>query len=501
MIKISSRVLWLLCIALTLCFTGCGGDSDSTPPTPAASGSITGTVIDFSNGNAVSNARIIVGSKEASSNTSGEFSITGITFDDHITVNIEADGYLEGSQITLLSLDSLDAQVLVKLIPITYTGTFDPAVAQTLTVPGSPAAVILDAGAINGTGTVTVDITVIDPTSDPGIMPGDFSAINTLGGDDIIESFGAIGVTFTDEDGLELNLTSGSTATIRIPVAKQPGVTAPTTIPLYYYDTDLGKWIEEGTATLSLDETYYEGTVTHFTTWNADLPLETVTITGCVIDLAQNPVAYATIELRGKDYTGSSWATSDSAGNFSIKAKLNAVSIIYATSSGVPTNTMEINTAESTELPSCLLLADITMQIKLTWGENPSDLDSHMLLPDDTHIYYSEKGDVTQSPFIGLDVDDTDSYGPEVITIMKFENPGTYSYWVHHFSGSGDISASPARVQLTMDGTTRIFTPPAGTPQGNWNVFNIIVDESGNTEIVTVNTWGTVIDPSKKAVK
>ncbi|WP_447315671.1 YfaP family protein [Klebsiella michiganensis] len=58
-----------------------------------------------------------------------------------------------------------------------------------------------------------------------------------------------------------------------------------------------------------------------------------------------------------------------------------------------------------------------SMRVVLGWGSSPSDLDSHMVYPGN-HIFFDHKlGDNGN-----LDVDDTDSYGPETITLTRREN-------------------------------------------------------------------------------
>ena len=96
---------------------------------------------------------------------------------------------------------------------------------------------------------------------------------------------------------------------------------------------------------------------------------------------------------------------------------------------------------------------DFWLQFTLTWGEEPRDLDSHLFTPEipgtyDTiayHVYYASPGNAQSAPFADLDVDDVTSYGPEHITIWD-EFPGTYSYAVYHYSGTGTIVTSGAEV-------------------------------------------------------
>ena len=91
------------------------------------------------------------------------------------------------------------------------------------------------------------------------------------------------------------------------------------------------------------------------------------------------------------------------------------------------------------------ILAEGEIRIVLTWGEKPSDLDSHLTGPDERgsrfHIYFGSKGRITSSPYANLDIDDLHSYGPETITIRR-QQSGLYKYWVHDYSNSGSSSSS-----------------------------------------------------------
>jgi hypothetical protein len=74
-----------------------------------------------------------------------------------------------------------------------------------------------------------------------------------------------------------------------------------------------------------------------------------------------------------------------------------------------------------------------------------------------------------------LDVDDTNSYGPETVTITE-QRPGVYRYAVHHYAGGSSLSSSGAVVQVYR-GSTRLdrFEPPVGgSGQGDvWIVFEL----------------------------
>jgi hypothetical protein len=346
-------------------------------------------------------------------------------------------------------------------------------------------------------------------------MPGNFTT--SAGG--VIESFGAMEVNFKANDGTLLNLGSGQTAVIRIPVtAVYQGGTPPATLPAFFYNATTGLWVEEGTLTLggTTPNQYYEGTVTHFSYWNADMVYSTTCITGRVVDASGNPVANARVEAQGRDYTGTSAVYTASDGTFTLNVKAEATVIITATASTAVSSSEIVTTgaagASCTALPTDLTLGVTggtgsgTARIRLTWGADPEDLDSHLTGPDAAdpstrfHVYYSNKGSLTAAPYAELDVDDTESFGPEVVTISRF-TAGTYRYSIHHYSGSGTIYTSPARVELTLNGSTTIYTPPdpGATVLGVdsvWQVFELVVDGSGNVTVHPLNVYLTGVSAS-----
>jgi PKD repeat protein len=71
-------------------------------------------------------------------------------------------------------------------------------------------------------------------------------------------------------NGQKLQLATGKTATITIPIPSAMQAAAPATISLWYFDETKGIWKEEGNATKQT--TNYVGTVSHFSFWNAGEP-------------------------------------------------------------------------------------------------------------------------------------------------------------------------------------------------------------------------------------
>lgn len=154
------------------------------------------------------------------------------------------------------------------------------------------------------------------------------------------------------------------------------------------------------------------------------------------------------------------------------------------------------------------VMAENEYRIVLTWGENPWDLDSHLSGPldeygDRFHVYYSnrsatastEDGNVTVAK---LDHDDTSSYGPETITLIKLSNDSVYHYAVHDFtnrnsSESKALSMSGAKI-VVYHGNSVIatFNVPIDKVGTAWNVFDI----QGN-QLIPVNTMDNISNSSQ----
>ena len=92
-------------------------------------------------------------------------------------------------------------------------------------------------------------------------------------------------------------------------------------------------------------------------------------------------------------------------------------------------------------------------------------------------------------------MDDTDSNGPEVVTIRRLMI-GTYTYGLRNYSGSFDpgMTGSPVRVELNYAGRSQVFGPPAGevADSTDWlTLFNLTVDARCNISVTPVNRWST----------
>jgi hypothetical protein len=495
--KITKIMHLTLASALVCVLSACGGGS-STPtaapvPTPVATpkGKIALKVINGSTGAPIAAASVTVGGQTVTTDAQGLSTISNVEIANRVGVVITAPTFAEGLGVTAVA-ESATSNLVVKLLPLGTTGTIDNAVGGTVSVPNSTAKVILPANAFNATGSVTVQVTPINPSLDASIMPGDFTTAN---GTQNIESFGALIVSPKNSAGQAVNLAAGKTAIIRIPAVSKSAALA-STIPLFYVDTATGSWIQEGTATLAgtAPNQYYEGTVSHFSTWNADRALDTVTYASCVVDTLGVPVSGVRVSSDGIDYIGLASSVTDAAGNFTVAMKKSATAA-FTGSKGADLLTNTVSKSSSTanfSSTTCLILAPIanSIKIKLTWGQNPNDLDSYLFTPRGDRINFSNRGSLSAAPFANLDVDDTSSYGPEIVTINRLM-VGTYNYGIHLYSGAGTITTSPTQVEVNIGGNIRIFTPPAGEQSfyPYLAMFNLTVASNCAVTVTPVNTW------------
>jgi len=406
-------------------------------------------------------------------------------------------GFSEQSKV--VSWSALQSSVIVDLSLLAQgiSKTFDPSIDEVIiffTASVSIAAdslVYLDGEVEHApVGMVTASLTNVDASSDPYIMPGDY--LSTTG--NFLEIFGAISVSFVDESGHELNLKDGATSNITIPFASS--TTPLATIPLYSYTSSTGLWTVEGTAS-GYDgdqlQNAYQATVDHFSTWsvgNMFIDATEAIVIGCAFDGQGAPLHGAVVRARGNDYVGISTAIVDESGNFYIKTKANSRVLINVSDQGKISNTVVIDTGGGNTIPECLSVKDFSISVTLTWGENPADLDTHLVGPN-YHIYYVNKGSLSDFPFAALDVDDTTSYGPEVLTMLKPTTNGDYVYSVYHFAGTSNITESPTKVELNFNGNTFIFSPPEGQGENKtWDVFKVVVGSDLNvTDLRSIQGW------------
>lgn len=148
------------------------------------------------------------------------------------------------------------------------------------------------------------------------------------------------------------------------------------------------------------------------------------------------------------------------------------------------------------------LLSEDEYRIVLTWGRKPMDLDSHLTYYEDGtrqfHIYYGNRTVCYNSNEVAmLDLDDTDGYGPETVTIFIDEGlveSGRFSYSVRDYTNAGkqlslEMSDSCAKVSLYKGNSLlEIYNVPVNKEGTVWHVFDL--DKDG---ITVLNEYGNTI--------
>lgn len=466
-------------------------DDDPNNPTTTNAGNILGTVKSTWN-SGIGGVTVKVNNLTTTTNDQGWFTLPEVPPGTRVQVKFELNGYVSTSEIVNVVVGQ---STFIEVVMAT-AGT-----PQTITNSGGTvttndgATVTFGQNAFSNNGTATVEATYFDPTTSyfTAAFPGDFTGLQN-GQEGALESYGFIDVNLKDANGNPLNLRSGQTAEIRIPIPYALQSTAPNTIPLWYYDETAGIWKSEGTGTRSGNE--YVGVVSHFTSWNWDVYYDVAYIYGRVVDGDGNPVNHAYVTADGVTYSGRSYRYTGSDGTFRMGVKPNSQVTVKASKGGVSSSTLTIYTPANGQEQNLgdIVLAAPWATITLTWGSDPRDLDSHLLVPPSTtggtggHVAYYSKGSQTTYPYAELDTDDTQSYGPENVTVVrKFQ--GVYKYYVHWYSGSANLPSSGAKITLLLSGNLYTFNiPTTGSIEHRyWHVFNMTVGNNGNVSLQTVN--------------
>lgn len=465
-----------------------------------------GKILNLKLGIPVEGAIVSSGNKTTITDSNGYYELADLPYNTRTIVNATHPDYAMQSKIVNVSSTENDVKLTLKSTPIAIAEVFGQSNPRIIYDTNSPASIAISANTLVDTSgivyplSITGKLTFLNPSQISDVLSGDYIA--EVGNQNLpFESFGGVNATFEDASANPLVLKSDSTAIIRIPVrskndiiTENPSDIAPPTLPLFYYDEFTGKWVEEGFATFKRAalNSYYEGEISHLATWSTGVIYDTVNISGCVVDLNSNPLSGITVVTDGDNYSGGTKTTTDSNGNFVIKAKEDSDILLWATNSGVRSNTIVASTSFSdASVNSCLSIADLAITITLSWGFEPRDLDAHLYGPS-YHILWSDKGDLTGFPWARLDVDDFAQLGPEVITIVALPDVGTYTYKVNNFSQNHSVGmfGSGAKVEFNFNGDVMLFTPPQGELLNNvWNVFNLNVASPGLFTVERIDTW------------
>ena len=314
-------VLLLGIFIFSTTFTSCketGGDNPPTPPQSDFSENFgnsvdrdfMGKIMDSSH-NPISGATVQIGSDSATTDDNGIFIIEGATvYQRFAYIEVTKSGYLKGSR-SLVPTDAMN-QVSIILLDENTVGSVSSGQDGEVNLPNGTSVkfdgAFKDENGNAYSGTVSVMMQHLDP-SDPDInlkMPGMLYAQNANNNERILETYGMLNVELRGSGGEKLNIADGHTATIEIPV--DPTQTnAPSTIPLWHFNEEIGVWVEDSQADLVGGK--YIGQVSHFSWWNCDAQFPTVNLCMQITD-GTNPVYGIKVELwrANATYPNAGWS-------------------------------------------------------------------------------------------------------------------------------------------------------------------------------------------------
>ncbi len=266
-------------------------------------GSISGSIKDIS-GNILTDASIIIGSQTIKSDAEGKYTITNIAIGDNIPVTVEKDGYAQNANVINVKKDE-NSKLDFILVEYDVVTTFDSTIDKSIDVKNAnvsfTANSFVDSNGNDYSGNITIEATFNHPSSYAGQVsfPGRYEGTRTDGSSTLLISYGFFNIELKDDLGNKLNLKDGALATLTYPSIKGLNHNYES-IPLWYYDTEKGDWIEEGLATYDINTQIYTGTVSHFTPWNLDYPVQpNATIKGRIVDINGNPLSGRAVKAYG----------------------------------------------------------------------------------------------------------------------------------------------------------------------------------------------------------
>lgn len=274
-----SRIVVLMMMALTL--VRCN-DSESFKPEPDP------VIFDASafvevrdvQGNAVEGAKITLGDVEGYTNADGVLYLKKVEMNPSTYLVADKSGYFHGSRRFYPSAGQTSV-VRIVLMPQLLAGSIQADAGGVVEVSDDihldfPAGAVVDLDGQEYHGTVAVYAQPIR-ADDPDLsykMPGDLVGVTTAGEQNAMASFGMFVTELRSSNGALLQVKSGSTVAMSIGLPSSLATTAPSTIPMWYFDEALGLWQEEGKATLTGNT--YVAQVAHFSYWNCDANFELV---------------------------------------------------------------------------------------------------------------------------------------------------------------------------------------------------------------------------------
>lgn len=249
---------------------------------------------------------------------------------DKALVKVMVPGYFEAYRTFPATTKECYGRVkLTKLglanVMMTDTGGDIPVTSDcTIQFPANAFVVKSDGSPYTGAAVIYAQYLQPEMTDFDILMPGDLVAEDN--GNQVLKSFGMVNVEILGTGNVPLQLKNGVQATIKAVIPSSLQASAPATIPMWYFDTNKGVWLKEGTATKQGNQ--YSGKVSHFTWWNYDWAYPRVFISGTLKDVNGLPMQ-GVVRMSVQNINVSLTASINQDGYFRIAAPLqSAISLM-----------------------------------------------------------------------------------------------------------------------------------------------------------------------------
>ncbi|MDA9774000.1 carboxypeptidase-like regulatory domain-containing protein [Saprospiraceae bacterium] len=190
-------------------------------------------------------------------------------------ITVEKDGYFEGSRMFYPEIGNVN-RITIQLMERVEVAQFSASTGSEVTFENvkldfAPNGIVNEDGS-EYNGNVIVAAKYLDPAlaETHEQMPGDLTAISEENELVALSSYAMIVVELTGDNGELLQLKEGVPCPAKIPVNPLLQASAPNEIEFWYFDEEIGRWIEEGMA--QYQNGFYEVDIPHFTFWNCDVP-------------------------------------------------------------------------------------------------------------------------------------------------------------------------------------------------------------------------------------
>ena len=239
-------------------------------------------------------------------------------------------------------------------------------------------------------------------------------------------------------------------------------------------------------------ETDASGTIQSVNAWNEVLLPDANknrstkgVLSGVVVDaMTGEGVPDAELVFTGQEHSAhTEEASTDRKGAFSVELDPDVYDVTI-TADGYVVETFEFEMEEDRNYSGEQFiispeLAAGSARIVLEWGAEPQDLDSYLIGDSDNGgsvfvSYYRKTASSGGETLAELDVDDTNGYGPETITLYDLN--GVYRYTVVDYRLTNTLQEYGATVKVYLPGRAQpevITVAPGAGVENIWEVFEL----------------------------